>query len=160
MTFGEKLKFYRKKAGYTQAQFAKVVEMGTNTIINYENGNTHPQKQEIYGKLAKKLGVPADALKDDSIDVETFRMASVSSASPFSSIVQKTFLSSDETDRKELNDNETRSFAVRGSMSAPKEMATQMAALFAGGRVPEEDKDEIMRILNEAYFKSKGKPTY
>ncbi len=42
MTFGEKLRFYRKKKGLTQAQLAALTGLGINTIINYEGGKTYP----------------------------------------------------------------------------------------------------------------------
>ncbi|MBR7078552.1 MAG: helix-turn-helix transcriptional regulator, partial [Clostridia bacterium] len=47
MTFGEKLKFYRKKKNITQRDLAKTAGLGFNTISNYERGQTYPQNREI-----------------------------------------------------------------------------------------------------------------
>ena len=43
MTFGEKLKFYRKKKNITQRDLAKTAGLGFNTISNYERGQTYPR---------------------------------------------------------------------------------------------------------------------
>lgn len=72
MTFGEKLKFYRNRLNLTQAEFAKKVGLGTNTIINYEKGNTYPRSKDVYTKIAEAIGVPEEAIKDDAIEVESF----------------------------------------------------------------------------------------
>ena len=150
MTFGEKLKFYRKKAGYTQEQFAAAVKLGTNTIINYENGRTYPRSQGVYSKLALALNITPEALKDDSTTIHV----SYSSGKPLSPAARAIVEKWQKPLEAVADVKKAEPFTVVRA-SEPKELATQMAALFAGGRIPEEDKDEIMRILNEAYWKSK-----
>lgn len=57
MTFGEKLKKARLKAGYSQTKLAKAIGVALNTIYNYENGLTLPQNYEIYEKLGEVLNL-------------------------------------------------------------------------------------------------------
>lgn len=65
MTFGEKLKYYRKQAGLTQTQLAEAADLSLNTISNYEKGNTYPKDRGTYETLAKVLGVDPDELKSE-----------------------------------------------------------------------------------------------
>lgn len=66
MTFGEKLKFYRKQAGLTQADLAEKAELTVNTICNYEKGYTYPQDRKVYQQLAEILNVDEDELKNET----------------------------------------------------------------------------------------------
>jgi transcriptional regulator with XRE-family HTH domain len=52
MRFGEKLREQRNKAGLTQGELAKMLEVTRNTLANYERGISHPQDRKIYYKLA------------------------------------------------------------------------------------------------------------
>lgn len=42
MTFGQKVKYVRKKLGYTQAGFAKVLNVSFATVNRWENGRVAP----------------------------------------------------------------------------------------------------------------------
>ena len=66
MTFGEKLKKYRKEKKLTQKQLAEIVGVAATTIVNYENGTTYPQDRKIYAKLANALGIDADFLHNEN----------------------------------------------------------------------------------------------
>ena len=66
MTFGEKLRKYRKQNGLTQAELAKRANLGLKTITNYENGSTYPQNREVYKTLADILGVDVDHLRNEN----------------------------------------------------------------------------------------------
>ena len=68
MTFGEKLRKYRKEKGLTQAELAKMAGLGLRTIINYEKGATYPQDRKVYATLAEILGVDADHLHNENDD--------------------------------------------------------------------------------------------
>lgn len=65
MKFGEKLRKYRTDKNLTQAELAKLIGVGVNTICNYESGKTYPQNREVYKKLADVLGVDADHLHNE-----------------------------------------------------------------------------------------------
>ena len=66
MGFGEKLRKYRTEKGLTQAELAKLVGLGMNTINNYESGRTYPQNREVYKALAKILEVDTDHLHNEN----------------------------------------------------------------------------------------------
>ena len=66
MKFGEKLRKYRTEKNFTQAELAKLVGVGVNTIYNYENGKTYPQNRKVYKKLADILGVNPDHLHNEN----------------------------------------------------------------------------------------------
>lgn len=68
MTFGEKLRKYRKEKGLTQAELAKLAGLGLKTITNYEKGSTYPQNREVYRKLAEILGIDVDYLHNENDD--------------------------------------------------------------------------------------------
>jgi len=66
MTFGEKLRKYRKEKKLTQKQLADIVGVAATTIVNYENGTTYPQDRKVYSKLADALGIDADFLHNEN----------------------------------------------------------------------------------------------
>ena len=68
MTFGEKLKTARKKAGLTQKQLAENSLVALRTIANYESGERMPKKEETYMHLARALGITVESLKDKNTD--------------------------------------------------------------------------------------------
>lgn len=68
MTFGEKLRKYRKKKGLTQAELAKAADLSLKTITNYERGATYPKNREIYKTLANILEVDANYLHNENDD--------------------------------------------------------------------------------------------
>ena len=61
MNFGERLRFFREQAGYTQEQVAKAIGVAKSTITGYEKGNREPDVLKIV-KLAKFLEVSGDDL--------------------------------------------------------------------------------------------------
>lgn len=71
MTFGEKLRKYRKEKGMTQAQLAKEAGLGLRTIVNYEKGATYPQDRKVYKILADILEVDPDHLHNENDDFMT-----------------------------------------------------------------------------------------
>lgn len=57
------LKFYRKKAGFSQAELAKRCGISSDSISRYEKGTREPRISELI-KLSVALGVTeADLLK-------------------------------------------------------------------------------------------------
>lgn len=71
ITFGEKLRKYRKENGLTQAQLAKLAGLGLRTIINYEKGATYPQDHKVYTILAEILDVDPHYLHNENDDFMT-----------------------------------------------------------------------------------------
>lgn len=58
---GARLRELREKAGYTQAELAEILKMGSKQIWRYENGETEPDGQTIV-TIAQALNVSADYL--------------------------------------------------------------------------------------------------
>jgi len=78
MTFGEKLKEARKKAGLTQVQLAEKMNVSRSAVAKWENSNGMPDIENMK-LLAQLLNVSIDyLLKDDStIDFTEVREAIV-----------------------------------------------------------------------------------
>jgi len=69
MTFAEKLKAIRAKAGLTQAGLAQASGLGLGTIRDYEQGAKEPVLRSAI-KLARALGVAVEAFADDDKPAE------------------------------------------------------------------------------------------
>lgn len=59
-TFGDFLKKERKKRNMTQKEFCKIIDVSSNTLINYENGHFEPSKkrQEEIKKILNGEATP------------------------------------------------------------------------------------------------------
>jgi transcriptional regulator with XRE-family HTH domain len=60
MTFGERLRELREKAGLTQESLARAADTSIGNVRNYEQGIREPRWQLVY-KLAAALGVSCEA---------------------------------------------------------------------------------------------------
>ena len=58
MTFGEKIREERLKAGLTQQQLADRLKVGNNQISQWETGKRKPKLLTLR-KIAKAIGIPA-----------------------------------------------------------------------------------------------------
>lgn len=61
LSTGQLIRFYRKRAGMTQAELAEKAEMSEPGIRNYELGNRTPSKAQL-AVIAQGLGVEPEAL--------------------------------------------------------------------------------------------------
>ena len=61
MSIAENLKYLRKKAGYTQEQFAQKLGIKRSLIGAYEEGRAEPRLQNL-SKISKVLNVTVDGL--------------------------------------------------------------------------------------------------
>lgn len=64
--FGENLKSLRKKAGYTQGEFANVLGISASAVGMYEQGRREPD-QKLLLKMAQTLEVSVDRLLGEEI---------------------------------------------------------------------------------------------
>lgn len=62
MKFGEKVKKARTDLGMSQETFAKAIGVSLRTVTNYETGDRHPKKRELYAKMAEVLKVDVNYL--------------------------------------------------------------------------------------------------
>ena len=65
MTYSEKIKNARERAGLSQQELADQIGVGKRTIASYENGKTRPRSATL-DKLAEALKVSVMELTDDS----------------------------------------------------------------------------------------------
>ena len=61
MSFGEKLRSARMRAGFTQQQIADYMQIDKSTYCGYETGKRQPDVQKIK-QLSKILGISGDEL--------------------------------------------------------------------------------------------------
>ncbi len=60
---GERIRLYRKRGGYTQQEFAKILGISAATLSSYETGKTEPTI-DIIGKIAALYNTTTDAVLD------------------------------------------------------------------------------------------------
>lgn len=70
MSIAENIKFLRKRAGYTQEQFATEVGIKRSLVGAYEEGRAEPRLQTLT-KIGEVLGVSADSLITQDLTKET-----------------------------------------------------------------------------------------
>lgn len=80
LTFGERLKYYRKRAGLTQEEFSEKIGKSPHHLSEIERGLSLPSLPIFYN-ICKILDVPADCffIKDDRLFAEfsVFRVAGI-----------------------------------------------------------------------------------
>ncbi len=69
MTLSEKLVILRKKAGMTQGDLARALEVSRQSVHKWEAGQCYPEAQKLIGMKAI-FGVSIDDLLDDAVDIE------------------------------------------------------------------------------------------
>ena len=128
--FSEKLKNRRGELNLSQAALASQAGIGVRTIASYELNERKPQQAQLY-KLAKALGVSPEYLKNDEIDDPYYGM-----------------------ERMEYVEEVRRRAGTREALNV-EEMLKMNQALFAGGTISEEAKDEYFQALMKAYLDCK-----
>ena len=130
MRFPEKLRDAREKAHISQTDLSTQVGVSRRSIFAYENGDSVPRKN-VLRKLAQALNVTVAYLTDDD------------SNDP------------DQGRAREENINMVRErFGSKGAMEAA-ELLDRNSAFFAGGDIPQEDKDAFFEAIMTAYVTAK-----
>ncbi len=70
MTFGQKVRKYRKQKRLSQNALAELSGISLRTIYGYEAGTTYPRTNFILNRLAAALDVTSEELTDDKPDPE------------------------------------------------------------------------------------------
>lgn len=70
MTFGQKVRKYRKQKRFSQNALAELSGISLRTIYGYEAGTTYPRTNAILNRLAAALDVTSEELADDKPDPE------------------------------------------------------------------------------------------
>lgn len=70
MTFGQKVRKFRKQKQLSQNALANLAGISLRTIYGYEAGTTYPRTNGIMNRLATALDVSSEELSDDKPDPE------------------------------------------------------------------------------------------
>ena len=130
MTFSDKVKRTREVKKLTQRQLADRVGVSQRTIASYESGGAMARSSTLL-RLAEALGVSVDFLKNDAITDPTYGIEKM----PYVEEARE-----------------------RYGPKAAKEMDTlleQNVALFAGGELSQEAKDDFFQAVMKAYLTCK-----
>lgn len=126
-TTGEKIKDRRITMNMTQKDLADCVGTTVRTISSYEAAGSKPRGLNLR-KLCTVLNVSESYLLNDEIEDPTY------------GIEEAPYIESART-----------TYGKKGAMDVEK-LLTQTKAMFAGGDVPEEDKELFFQAVTEAYF--------
>lgn len=126
-TTGEKIKDRRITMNMTQKDLADRVGTTVRTISSYEAAGSKPRGLNLR-KLCTVLNVSESYLLNDEIE------------DPAYGIEEAPYIESART-----------TYGKKGAMDVEK-LLTQTKAMFAGGDVPEEDKELFFQAVTEAYF--------
>ena len=124
MEFHEKLLMLRRKKGVTQQEAADALGVSRPTYGGYESGKRHPQRNAMYQRLADYFGVAIDEF------FPAQAKEAVAAKQPPATAAQ--------------NDHAVIAHHLAG----------ELAGLFAGGKLSDEDKEAVMRSLERAYWLS------
>ena len=129
-TFSEKVKDARLQLGLSQQQLGEATGVSLRTILSYEKGVKMPRQGTLL-KLAKALGVSSKFLIDDLCE------------NPMEDIEKDSYI---EDAREKCGS--------KGAKDVDKLLADN-AALFAGGELSQEQKDEFFQAVMVAYVTCK-----
>lgn len=128
--FPEKLRDARAAAGLNQTELSERAGVSRRSVFAYENGHSFPRRS-VLRRIADALGVTVAYLTNDE------------SEDP------------NEGRAREENINMARErFGARGAREAA-ELLDRNSAFFAGGDIPQEDKDAFFEAIMTAYVTAK-----
>jgi transcriptional regulator with XRE-family HTH domain len=128
---GDNIRKIRRSKKLSINALSKITGISLGYLSDLENNKASNPTMEKLQKIADALNVPVD---------EFFKTEKIES----------------EPDTKEIDfiNKAEEKYGYRGKKQA-KELLDEMEALFSGGELPEEDKDEFFRMMTEIYFKAK-----
>lgn len=137
MTFSDKIKRAREVAGFTQQQLADQVGVSKRTIAAYESTDAKARPSTMR-KLAEALGVSTDYLAREEITDPKYGLEK----QPY---VEEVRIACGDRAAREMN-----------------ELLERNAALFAGGELSQEAKDDFFQAVTKAYLlcKEEARKTY
>lgn len=129
-TTGEKIRDRRITLNMTQKDLADQAGTTVRTISSYEAAGSKPRGLNLR-KLCTVLNVSEAYLLNDEIEDETYGL-----------------------EEAPYIESARAAYGKKGAADV-EQLLTQTRALFAGGDVPEEDKDLFFQAVTEAYFANK-----
>ena len=130
LTTGDKIRAARTHLGFTQSDLADKIGVTLRTITKYEKQGVMPRGGNLQ-RLAEVLGVSTTYLVNDEITDPTYGLEEA----PYIESARAAFGKKGATDVEQL--------------------LTQTRAMFAGGDVPQADKDKFFQAVMEAYVATK-----
>ncbi|MDD4291027.1 MAG: helix-turn-helix transcriptional regulator [Clostridia bacterium] len=130
MTFSDKVKTARAELGFSQSGLGKAAGVSLRTILSYERGDKFPRQSTMLN-LAKALKVSVKYLSDDNCE------------NPMEDIGKDGF----------IEDARSR-YGSKGAKDV-NTLLQDNAALFAGGELSQDQKDEFFEAIMKAYIASK-----
>lgn len=130
MSFTDKVKRAREVAGLTQHELAEAVGVSQRTIASYESGGARARRSTTE-KLACALKVSVKYLSDDNC------------VNPLEDIEKDTYI-----------DQARALYGYRGARDM-NALLNENQALFAGGELSDEQKDQFFQAIMSAYLTSK-----
>lgn len=124
MEFGERLKAIRQKKNIKQAELANISGVSLRTLSRYETGEVSPSIKAIQ-KLAGALEISTEELTSDNF--------------------AKT---------QNANDLDVHMDTVSEARDDLMKHAQAVSAILAGGKIPDEDRAAVMKIIIEALTKT------
>ena len=129
-TTGEKIRERRTHMGLTQTELAEQIGGTLRTITKYEKQGVMPRGRNLR-ELAKALNVSELYLSNDEIEDDTYGMEEA----PYIDSVRESYGKQGANDMQNL--------------------LMQTQALFAGGDIPQEDKDKFFQAVMASYVATK-----
>lgn len=129
-TMAEKIRDLRFRDGLTQAELGEKIGVTARSVGSYESKGIVP-RNAIITKLCEVFGVSRVYLTDDAIE------------DPEYGLEESPYIESARA-----------AYGRQGAMDV-QNLLTQTQMLFAGGDIPEEDKEQFFQAVTEAYFANK-----
>lgn len=142
---GKNIKFLRKQAKLSQIELAIQLDITERTIYNYEVGKQSP-KPKILEKIADVLYIDASDLISKDLEKE-FSEGKL----PTFDIRKQQFATSSP-----VKNHKAEAYFEEGD-STIGDLLEQTTALFAGGKLSEQAKDDFFESVTQAYFLAKRK---
>lgn len=130
MTIGDKIFDRRRALGLTQTQLAEAMGVTPRAVYSYENSGVVPRGSNRR-KLCEVLGISQEFLLHDEITDPKYGL-----------------------EEAEYVDSVRSKYGKKGAMDV-QEMLDGMSSFFAGGDVPQEDKDLFFQAVVNAYMQTK-----
>ena len=129
-TFAEKVKMARSELGLSQTELGEASGVSLRTILAYEKGKAKPRQSSLL-KLAKALNVSTKFLMDDSCE------------NPLKDIEKDGYIA------------EARERYGSKGVKDINRLLDESKALFAGGELSQDQKDQFFQAVMTAYVVSK-----
>lgn len=126
MNLGDKIRRARDDMDLNQEELSKLVGVSRRSINAYENENVVP-RGKVLSSLANALHVSVTYLTNDEVTDKAQGLA-----------------------QEQAIETAKRTFGAKAGKEA-EQLLSKTAALFAGGKLPEEDKDALFEAILAAY---------